>query len=567
MKFSSLSQYLLKLENTSSRIEITKILAELFKLSQPEEIDKIVYLVLGKLAPTYKSIVFNLADKLVLQAIAKAYEKKLEEVKKIYKQKGDLGNTAESLSKNSTSTDSVEKVYEMLMDIAKVGGEGSVESKIDGLASILQNADTLSARFIARIPVGKLRLGFSDKTIIDALSWMENNDKSGSKALVRAYEVLPDIGLLSSVVRTKGVQKAATSIGPVLGVPVMPMLASRIKSAQEMIEKMGEVTVEPKYDGLRVLIHYKKCKWVKAFTRNLNDISQMFPELEKLSLAVNAQELILDSEAVGLDETTKKLADFQTTMQRRRKHDIEGSALKIPLIFNIFDVLYVDGKNLMDEAYLNRRKILQKIVSETKIFKITPFVVTSDPKIIEGEYKKHINQGLEGIMVKKANTAYVPGRTGYRWVKMKETEKAMGKLSDTLDCVVLGFSSGQGKRTAFGVGQFLAAVRDGDTYKSVTKVGTGLTDEQFRELKTRLTKIITKEKPKEYDVHKDLFPDFWVSPKVVVELAADDITVSPKHTVGYALRFPRLVNFRDDKSPEQATTVKEVKNLYKLQKK
>jgi DNA ligase-1 len=344
------------------------------------------------------------------------------------------------------------------------------------------------------------------------------------------------------------------------------MLAQRLKSATDMIEKMGEVSVEPKYDGLRVLIHFKKDKFIKAFTRNLNDVSPMFPELEKLFEATTSKELILDAEAVGLDETTKKLADFQTTMQRRRKHEISETAHKIPLIFNIFDILYKDSQSLIGEEYLVRRKILGDTIKENKVFKLTPYLLTSDPKVIVAEHKKQIDAGLEGIIVKRANSTYVPGRTGFRWVKMKEVEEATGKLSDTIDCVVMGFTSGQGKRISFGVGQFLAGVADGDNFKTITKVGTGLTDDQFKELSKRLKHLVVKDMPALYQVHKDLTPDFWVEPSVVVELAADDLTVSPKHTAGYAMRFPRLVKFRDDKSPKQATTIEEVKKLYKLQK-
>lgn len=568
MKFVQLAVYLEELEKTSSRIEITKILSDIFNKSDAAEIDKIVYLLLGRLAPSYRGIVFNLADKLVLQSVSQAYGYDLEKSKKLYKQKGDLGIVAQELAGNTRDGSlSVNDVYEKMLAVARDQGEGSVEKKVSGLAEILKRMDAKSAKYITRIPLGKLRLGFSDLTVLDALSWMEIGDKSKKTALTRAYEVLPDIGLLAKLVKQKGIDQATKTVKPMLGVPVMPMLAQRIKSVSEMIEKMGEVTVEPKYDGLRVLIHFKRGKQIKAFTRNLNDISPMFPELDTLKDATSADELILDTEAVGIDEETKKLADFQTTMQRRRKHEIADTATKIPLVFNVFDIVYRNGESLMQEEYLKRRELLAKTLKETSKFRITPFAVTDNPDIVREHYTKYIKQGLEGIIVKKSTAPYVPGRTGYRWVKMKQSEKASGKLSDTVDCVIMGYTGGQGKRVSFGLGQFLAGVRDGDSFKTVTKVGTGLTDEQFKELKIRLEPLIAKEQPKEYDVSKALVPDFWVKPEVIVELAADDLTVSPNHTAGYALRFPRLVKFRDDKSPEQATTVKEVKKLYKLQKK
>lgn len=192
-------------------------------------------------------------------------------------------------------------------------------------------------------------------------------------------------------------------------------------------------------------------------------------------------------------------------------------------------------------------------------------MITSDAKEVSRLYTKYLKEGLEGVMVKKASSEYIPGRTGWRWVKMKQEEASEGKLSDTIDCIVMGFTTGQGKRVGFGVGQFLVGIKDHDQVKTITKVGTGLTDEQFRELNKRLQKIKMSEEPKGYEVPKELLPDFWVRPSLIVEIAADDITVSPKHTSGYALRFPRLVKFRDDKGSDQATTLNEIKNLFALQ--
>ena len=294
----------------------------------------------------------------------------------------------------------------------------------------------------------------------------------------------------------------------------------------------------------------------------------MFSELKGIGKHVNAKELILDTEAVGMDPEMVKMANFQTTMQRRRKYDIEEKAKSIPLKFQVFDIIFRDGKSFMDRPYFERREILKKTILDDKLLIVDDAVVTDNPEIINREYREKIKAGLEGVIVKKYDTAYIPGRTGWRWVKMKEEEAASGKLADTIDCVVMGYSAGRGKRVSFGLGQFLVGVLDppaGGMIKTVTKVGTGLTDEQFRELKKRLSGLEVKDKPKEYaDVSKLLQPDFWVEPSLVVEIAADEITKSPNHSAGLALRFPRLVRFRDDKSPDQATTVAEVKKLYEM---
>jgi len=592
-----------RLEKVSSRLEITRILSELYIASQPKEIDKTTYLILGILAPSYKGIVFNLAERMMLKVLAQAYDTDIDKVKKLYKEKGDLGNVAEGLAQNlklppgrvrdKAQNLSVLNVYELLLVIAQDAGEGSQERKIQKMADLLKIVDPLSARYISRMPVGRLRLGFSDKTILDALSWMEVGDKTKKVKLERAYQVIPDVGLLAKHVKEVGIDKAVKNIKPVVGIPVLPMLAQRIKSPKEMIDKMGEVVVEPKFDGLRVQIHFKRGKGgsqidssfrasngtqlnaqsaiqsgeVKAFTRNLNNIVDMFPELKEIGKYITADEVILDTEAVGMDPEMKQLANFQTTMQRRRKYEIEQKAKDIPVRFQVFDMIFVDGKSLMDEPYLKRRVILEKVFKDNTLFVVDEKIATTDPDVINDEYRKNIAEGLEGVIVKKANAEYVPGRTGWRWVKMKQEEEASAKLSDTVDCVVMGYTAGRGKRALFGLGQFLAGIIDYDVIKTVTKIGTGISDEQFRELFIRLRKLKVKDKPKEYgDVSKLIIPDVWVEPSLVVEIAADEITKSPIHSAGYALRFPRLIKFRDDKSWDEATTLKELKRLSDFQK-
>jgi DNA ligase-1 len=334
--------------------------------------------------------------------------------------------------------------------------------------------------------------------------------------LEKAYQVVPDVGLLARKVKELGINRAVVNIKPVVGVPVLPMLAQRLKSPREMIVKMGKVSVEPKFDGLRVLIHFKKDGrggFVKAFTRNLNNVADMFPEVYEIGKYVSAKELILDSEAVGMDPEMKKIMDFQTTMQRRRKYEVVKMAKDIPLRFQVFDIIFKDGQSLMDKEYLERRKILEATVKKNNLFVVDEMVETSDPEVINREYREKISKGLEGVIVKKASGGYVPGRTGWRWVKMKEEEAATGKLSDTVDCIVMGYYAGRGKRTQFGLGGFLVGVRDSDDeIKTLTKIGTGLTDEQFREMHKRLKKLEVGDKPKEYgEVSKVLVPDVWVS--------------------------------------------------------
>lgn len=562
MKFSELAVYLEKLEKTSSRLEITRILGDLFKTSTVAEIDKVVYLSLGVLAPNYEGVILNLAEKMMIRTIALAYQKDTGTVLGLFKKLGDIGSVAQelSLSHRANKSLSVTDVYERLISIAKDNGEGSQDRKVEITADVLKDLDPLSVRFFARIPVGRLRLGFSEKTVIDALAAM---GKATATDIEIAYNIRPDIGYVARLVKENNLRAAK----PEIGVPVVPMLCARLNSTTEMIKKMGEVSVEPKFDGLRIFIHYRKPNFVKIFTRNMNSIDiSTFPELNDVGKYIQANEVILDTEAIGIDEKREMFLDFQKTMQRRRKHDIAKNAGDVPLQFQVFDILLADGKSLIQEPYIKRREELQKVVINGGPLRVDENTITQDPEVIKTIHQKYLKKGLEGVVVKRANGLYVSGRTGWNWVKMKEEEGKQGKLSDTVDCVVMGYTTGKGKRVGFGVGQFLAGIREGDTYKTVTKVGTGLTDEQFKELNTRLKKIGVNDKPKEYEVHKDLYPDFWVVPSVVVELAADEITKSPKHTAGLALRFPRLVKFRDDRKADQATTKSELISLFKIQK-
>ena len=519
MQLNKFAGYLEKLEKTSSRLEITSILTDLFKKTDTDEIQKTVYLTLGILAPNYEGVLLNLAEKMVIKAIVLAYSAEPGAVIKLYKEKGDVGDTAELLATSTKQSEgqrlTVSDIYEKLLAIAKDSGGGSQDRKIKKMAQILTEIDPLSARYIARIPVGRLRLGFSEKTIIDALA---GHDKKIQKDIEKAYNIRPDIGYIAKLVKEGNIKAAK----PAVGVPIVPMLAQRLNSTTEMIKKMGEVSVEPKFDGLRIFIHYKKPDFIRIFTRNMNVLDpNIFPELKEIRKYIKAESVVLDTEAVGLDEKRERFVDFQKTIQRRRKHDIVKSSENTPLQFQVFDVLILNGESFINTPYTERRKILEKEVVNGKLFRVDENTITKDPEVIKNLHQKYLKMGLEGVVVKKANGGYVSGRTGWNWVKMKEVEGKRGKLSDTVDCVVMGYTTGKGKRAGFGMGQFLAGVRDGETFKSVTKVGTGLSDEQFRELKARLTKIQVKEKPKEYVVNKDLHPDFWVTPSVVIELAAD----------------------------------------------
>jgi DNA ligase-1 len=587
MKFSKLAGYFSQLEKTASRNKMTEILARLFKKAGPTEIDQICYLSLGRLAPPYEPLEFNLAEKMIIKALVQAYDQKQEEIRKKYKEIGDLGDVAAFYDQRQTAKPlAVGEVFNRLLEIAKEAGEGSVERKINKLAQLLDDLDAQGAKYIVRIPLAKLRLGFSDKTILDALSWMLVGDKSRREEIEAAYQVRADVGRIAQLVKKKGL-KGLKNLKVRVGVPVIPALCQRLPSPEKIIEKMGEVAVEPKWDGTRLQIHFdKKQKWetgddqlgfdfqplgfTTIFTRNLENVTRMFPDLVKAVFKeIRAQSAILDSEAVGYNPRTGKWLPFQETIKRKRKYGISQKAQEIPLHFYCFDVLFKDGQDLTGLSFEQRRKILKAMIDpRAKTIVLAPQMITQKPQEIRDYHQQQIKKGLEGIVVKKWRAPYDPGKRGYTWVKLKQEKgKKGGGLADTLDCLVMGYYRGRGKRAEFGIGAFLVGIRKGDQFLTVSKIGTGLSDEQWRKMhqKCQSSNVKVQTKPKQYLVPKDLAPDLWCNPEIVVEIEADNITKSPIHTAGYALRFPRLVRFRDDKSADQASTIKELKKLFQLQ--
>ncbi len=598
MLFSKLAEYFFKIEATPKRLEMTDILAELLKKSSSQEIDKICYLALGQLASLYEGIEFNLAEKMLIKILAEAYNSKESEVKKMYKEKGDLGEVAEELAKKKVISHkplAISAVYDRLREIAEVSGTGSQEKKIIWMANLLKELNPLSARYVVRIPIKKLRLGFMDKTILDALSVAEVGDKSARPDIERAYNVSADIGKIARVTKEKGI-KGLAKIEAEVGVPIRMASAERLPTTKDILEKMGGKTAaEPKFDGLRVQMHLDKSRklnervsseqlsllgeeiggpWVKIFSRNLEDTTAMFPDIVEAVQKLPVRSLIFEGEAIAYNPETEEFEPFQETAKRKRKYGVKEKVAELPLKVFAFDLLLIDGKNITQEPYKTRRGRLEKLVKgrEDTILLAEEQEFT-DPQKLEEFFMEQIEHGLEGIMTKRLDGVYQAGVRNFNWVKLKRVEA--GHLADTIDCVVLGYYKGRGKRAEFGIGGFLVAVYDekSDSFKTISRVGSGLKDEEWRQMKKRVDALKTKEKPKNADVVKGLTPDVWADPSIVVAIRADEITRSPMHTAGaredepgLALRFPRLMAFRDDKNPEQATTVSEVEKLFRQQR-
>ena len=570
MTFAELAKYLDRLESTSSRKELVQTLSDLYSKASRDEIQPMTYLIQGRLAPFFEPIEIGMGDKLVMAAIAQGAGRPPAEISKLFDTLGDLGLVAEKVAtKRRSRPPSVTEVHERLMAIAGSSGAGSVEKKRTLFASLLGDLDSGSAKHLVRIALGRLRLGIGDPTVLEALSFAKKGDRSLRPVLEAAYNRTSDLGMIARTFWADG-EKGVEALKITVGRPLRPQLAERLPNPDAVIKKLGPVVVQPKYDGVRVQIH-KNGSDVRVFSRNLEDYSLMFIELVTAAKNLKERSLILDGEAIGYNPQSEEYLAFQQTASRRRQHGIEEAAESTPLVAFVFDVLYRKGKDLTALPYEERYAQLTGILDDSKVLLPTPLTQTDSAEALTTTLLDNISKGLEGVVVKRMDSPYQAGARNFNWVKLKRTTS--GQLNDTVDLVLLGYYFGKGKRTDFGLGALLAGVYDSehDRFETITKIGTGLSDAGWREIHQRADKLQVPEKPAR--VRSLLVPDVWLEPEVVVEVLADEITPGTNHTAGkvgdapgYALRFPRIVSFRSgDKRPEDATTVKEIIEMYQQQ--
>ena len=598
MRFARVAEHFDRLEATRKRNEMVAILAALFQTSNnATEIAQIAYLSQGRVAPTFEQIEFGMGEALVAESLAQALDRPRDEIAAQFARLGDYGLVAEELHADDAAASEgqeVSAVFETLKQIAHTAGAGSVAQKTELLADLLRQASASEAKHLARIPLGRLRLGIGDPTVMDALSFARNESKAARKPIERAYNICSDLGLVACTYWDKD-EMGLAAIKVAAGRPVRPAAAERLPGPEEIIAKVEQCAVEPKIDGLRAQLHLLKDDEVRIFSRNLENTTAMFPELaEGLVAQAGGRTVILDGEAVAYDPATGQYHPFQVTGTRKRKYGIEKLRKTLPLKLFAFDILYLDGEDLTDRPYTERRERLEKLLGEgheppDRAAK-TDWLPTewiadpegqallpSDWRIVDAAadldayFYATVGLGQEGILAKRLDSPYQAGARNYNWIKLKRSYR--GELQDTIDGVIVGYWQGKGHRAQFGIGTVLTALYDPDQerFVTVTRLGTGFSEEEWVALRQRLDPLRSTEQPARVD--SQLTPDVWVEPHVVIEIQADEITRSPFHTagrgpdeLGYALRFPRVIGFvREDKRPEDATTVAEIVSLYERQ--
>jgi DNA ligase-1 len=588
LEFALVAQTLDILEKTPSKIQQASTLAMLFKKCDPSSIDKVIYFIQGTLWPDWKGMPeLGIAEKGIQKAISIALNIPENEVEKLYKSLGDYGLVAERLKisrerksagltafikseKIAEKKLTVDEVYSTLAKIASLQGEGSRDIKIRLLASLLSSANAKEAKFIVRFVEGRLRLGVGDATIMDGLAIAFGTSRD---IVERAYNIYPDLGAIAKMLAGQGPQ-ALRNIKPTPGIPLRPMLAERASDPSEILAKAGTPCLaEFKYDGERAQIH-KKGKTVWIFSRRLEDITSQYPDVVDAVLKhVKADETIIEGEIVAVDPETGDYRPFQELMHRKRKKDIHEAVKEYPVIVRLFDCLYVDGVDLTLKPLSERREWLKKIVEESEEFRLAEHIVVKDVKELEEFFLKAIESGMEGLVVKSLgpDSVYQAGVRGWLWIKYKRDYKS--EMIDTVDLVVVGAFHGKGKR-AGSYGALLAAAYDPDTgtFKTVCKVGSGFTDEDLAALPKMFEQY--KLSYKHPSVDSDIEADVWFEPRIVMEVIGAELTLSPIHTcckgwvkpgVGISIRFPRFVRWRPDKSPTEATTTKEIYEIYMKQ--
>ena len=564
MKFAELAASLDQLEATNSRNELVRILSDVYRACSADELEPITYLIQGRLAPFFEPVEIGLGERLLITAIAAAYSIPKEEVTRLNRETGDLGITAQRVATASSDrSPSVVEVHRRLKEIAAAGGEGSQQAKLDGFTSLLGDLDSASAKHLVRITLGKMRLGIGDPTVLDALSFAKQGDRSLRPVLEAAYNRTSDLGLIARTLWDKG-EAGLNALKVRAGHPLRPQLAERLPNPAAVIKKLGLVGVQPKYDGLRVQIH-KDGKRVSIFSRNLESMTEMFPELVAAASNLVVKTVILDGEAIAYDPDSEEFVPFQETTARRRKEGIQEMAARVPMRAFVFDVMFRDGTDLTALPYERRFEIVEELLRESDTLLPAPLTRTDSTEVLTRELLDNISRGLEGIVAKRLDSPYQAGARNFNWVKLKRNTS--GQLIDTVDVVLLGSYRGKGKRVEFGAGALLAGVYDGDKdeFVTITKLGTGLSDQGWRDIHQRLASLEVAEKP--VRVSSTLIPDAWLEPSIVVEVLADEITPSPRHTAGFALRFPRIVSFRTaDKKPEDATSLREIREMFDQQR-
>jgi DNA ligase-1 len=605
--FKELCKTFEKLEDTASRLDMTSLMGDFLKQCSIDDIQVISYLVQGRVAPQFVDSEFNYSEKSLINLLTQYFDDKGVDVdiSNIRQEKGDIGDALYEVSNKLVQrrkTRDIKEVYEILWEIVNTSGSGSVERKGNLILKFLTTASDIETKYFVRIVCGQLRLGLHSKTMMDVFSYTVVEDKDLSDEFNRVYGASSDIGYVASKLDEFDREKVIEELNEVCvtpGFPVLSRLVERVGTFDEVVERLGhEFLVQGKFDGLRLQIHKysredvnkREVIWkkylanreqgldlfagateenviVKLFTRNLEDVTEMFPEIVDDVRELEIDSFIADSEVLGWDYTNDTFLSYQKTMQRKRKYEVGDMKERIPVKAMIFDLLYINGEDITEIDTVDRVDRLENTLDGIdNSLRVADTLKLTTAQEIKEVFDEYVEQGLEGLIVKQLGGGYKAGKRNFEWIKLK---KSMDRgLIDTVDMVVVGYYYGSGRRAELGIGALLGAVynEEKNRYDAVCKVGTGISDELFKEILEKLKGIETLKKTKDVVVNDVLKPDVWVRPQYIITVDADEVTkdISKDEDVGngLSLRFPRLVEWDREKPLEEITTVEELTRIF-----
>jgi DNA ligase 1 len=556
MKYIELARVYELLEKNASKLKKAEIVGQFLKDCPSEILEKVTLLLTGNLYPAWSQEESGIAGQLMIRGIAKASGETQEKVISYFTKSGDLGKVTEHfISKRKQSSLgkrvlTVDKVVDNLRAVAKVGGIGSQDRKLDLIAELLISSTPLEAKYIVKTILGELRIGVAEGILRDGISKAYNIDK---KIVEGAWFLNQDYGEVARIAKDKG-ETGLKNVKIKLGKPVAVLLAEKSPTLKEGVEKFDNSVAEMKFDGMRTQIH-KDGERVSIFTRRLDNVTNQFPELvERVRKNVKAENVILDGETLAVKDG--KPMPFQFLSQRiKRKYNIEEIAEKIPVVTELFDIVYLNGQQLFDNTLAERRKLLEKHIKNTDKFHVTEQLISQDVALVNKFYKFALALGHEGLIIKKLDATYQAGRrVSGGWLKVKP-------VMENLDLVIIGGTWGTGKRAGW-IGSLTLGCRDRESGKFLEcgMLGSGLKEKGEDLTLDKLTKMLKPLILKEKD------SSVWFKPKIVIEVAYEEIQKSPTYSSGYALRFPRLVRLREDKGIFQSDDLNRLKKLYSIQK-
>jgi DNA ligase 1 len=558
MQYSKLVSIYQKLGATTKTLEKTKILSDFLNSVPEKELEEVVLLLQGLAFPEYDDRKLGLGTQLAIKAIASTGGTSINDVKQLWTKIGDLGETAQQVigtKKQATlfsQSLTISKVIQNLQKLAVLEGNGTVDRKVSLLKELLSSAKGASAKYIIRTCLSDLRIGIGEGTLRDSIASAFCVSKD---AVQTSYNLTTDFGEVAQLAKIG--ESALNKSKVTIGKPIKVMLYQKATDLANAFERVGKpAAFEYKIDGFRLQIH-RKGNQIWLFTRRQEDVTKQFPDIvDNVKKHIKADKFIIDAEVIGIDKKTGKWLPFQDISQRiRRKYDIEEIVKKIPVIVNIFDVLYMDGQSMILKSFKERRDTLEKTVKSVKDkFVIVKEIITSSEKEAKQFYEESLAKGNEGIMAKNLDAEYKPGsRVGYG-VKVKP-------IMETLDLVIVGAEWGTGKRGGW-LSSFILACKDKDgSFLEIGKMGTGIKEKEemgvsFEELTRMIKPLITSETGK----------TVRIKPNIVVEVAYEEVQKSPTYNSGFALRFPRLVRLRLDRKSKDANQLEDVEDLFANQR-